>query len=200
MLKYVIKNVSDITDETYRQSFECMNAERQAKVKRFKNTIQKKCTLAGEWLAREMLAEITGEKPESFVISADEKGKLHCDNFSQIHFNISHSDDLVAVAVCNKPVGIDIESLREVSLKLAKKVCAQKELEYIFEKLPDGDDYLSQNPEYIKRFFEIWTIKEAYFKRIGTGITDFQTVDALGDDFEKTKIENDNYTMHIVIK
>ena len=200
MLKYVIKNVSDITDETYKQSFECMNAERQAKVKRFKNTIQKKCTLAGEWLAREMLAEITGEKPESFVILADEKGKLYCDNFSQIHFNISHSDDLVAVAVCDKPVGIDIESVRKVSLKLSKRVCTQKELEYIFEKLPDGDDYLSQNPEYIKRFFEIWTIKEAYFKCIGTGITDFQTVDALSDKFKKIKIENDNYIMHIVTK
>lgn len=200
MLKYVIKNVSDITDETYKKSFECMNAERQAKVKRFKNTIQKKCTLAGEWLAREMLADITGENPEHFVISADEKGKLHCDNFPQIHFNISHSDELVAVAVCNKPVGIDIESLREVSLKLAKRVCSQKELEYVFEKLPDEEDYLSQNPEYIKRFLEIWTIKEAYFKCTGTGITDFQTVDALGDNFKKIKIENNSYIMHIVTK
>lgn len=200
MLKYKIKKVSDISDEEYTKCFYSMSEQRRTKVKRFKNTIQKKCTLAGECLARKTLAEVTGENPDHFVILADEKGKLYCDDFSQIHFNISHSDDFVAVAVCDKPVGIDIESVRKVSLKLAKKVCTQKELEYIFKKLPDENDYLSQKTEHIKRFLEIWTIKEAYFKCIGTGITDFQSLDAFGNDFKKTKIENNDYIMHIVTK
>ena len=200
MFKYVIKTVSEIPDETYKSCFYCMNTDRQEKVKRYKNELQKKCTLAGEWLVRESMAEITGKKPDYFVILADERGKLFCNNEPQIHFNISHSENLVAVAVCNSPVGIDIETIRKVSLKLAKRVCTPKELEYVFDKIPDEEDYLSENPTYIKRFLEIWTIKEAYFKCIGTGITDFQSVDALCNDFEKTKIENDNYIMHIVTK
>ena len=200
MLKYVVKKITELSDEVYRKSFFCMNEDRRARVKRYRNVLQKKCTLAGEWLVREMLAEITGKNPEYFIISADEKGKLYCDNTPEIHFNISHSDDLVAAAVCDKPVGIDIEVIRNVSLKLAKRVCAQKELEYVFGKLPHEEDYLSQNFEYIRRFLEIWTIKEAYFKCIGTGITDFNSADALSSDFEKTKTENDNYIMHIVTK
>lgn len=200
MFKYVIKTVSEIPDEIYKNSFYCMNTDRQEKVKRYKNELQKKCTLAGEWLVRESMAEITGKKPDYFVILADERGKLFCNNEPQIHFNISHSENLVAVAVCDKPVGIDIEAIRKVSLKLAKRVCTPKELEYVFDKIPDEKDYLSENPTYIKRFLEIWTIKEAYFKCIGTGITDFQSVDAFGNDFEKTKIENSDYIIHIITK
>ena len=198
MFKYVIKTISELSDEAYKKSFGCMNIDRQEKVKRIKNENQKKCTLTGEWLVREMMAEITGKNPEYFIISADDKGKLFCNNVPHIHFNISHSDNLVAVAVCDKPVGIDIETTRKVSLKLAKRVCTKKELEYVFDKIPDEEDYVSENPEYIKRFLEIWTIKEAYFKCTGTGITDFQSVDAFGNNFKKTKVESDNYIMHII--
>ena len=200
MLSYVVKKVSELSDEAYKKSFFCMNADRQAKVKRYRNELQKKCTLAGEWIAREIMSEITGKKPEHFIISVDEKGKLFCENVPHLHFNISHSDNFVAVAVCNSPVGIDIETIRKVSLKLAKRVCTPKELEYVFDKIPDEEDYLSENPTYIKRFLEIWTIKEAYFKCTGTGITDFQSVDALSNDFEKLKIENNDYIMHIITK
>ena len=61
MLKYKIKKVSDISDEEYTKCFYSMSEQSRTKVKRFKNTIQKKCTLAGECLARKTLAEVTGE-------------------------------------------------------------------------------------------------------------------------------------------
>ncbi len=200
MLKYVIKKISEIKDETLKRSFFCMNKERRAKVKRYKNVLQKKCTLAGEWIVREMLSEITEKEPEFFIISADEKGKLHSENTPWLHFNISHSDDFVAVAVCDKPVGIDIEAMRKVSLNLAKRVCNEDELVYVFGKLPSEDDFKSDDEDFIKRFLEIWTIKEAYFKCIGTGITDLKAVNALSEYFEKTKITADNYIMHIVMQ
>ncbi len=199
MLKYVIKKVSELSDETYKRCFFCMNDERQAKVKRYKNDIQKKCTLAGEWLVREMLSEITEKEPEFFIISADEKGKLYSENTPRLHFNISHSDNIVAAVVSDRNVGIDIETIRKVSLNLTKRVCNSDELIYVFGKTPSEDDFKNENKDFIKRFLEIWTIKEAYFKCIGTGITDFHSVNALSGDFEKIKIEDNNYVMHIVI-
>ena len=198
MLKYVVKKISEIPEETLKKSFFCMNDDRRTKVKRHKNILQKKCTLADEWLVREMLCEITGNAPEFFVISADEKGKLHSVNTPWLHFNISHSVDTVAAVVCDCCVGIDIEAIRKVSLNLAKRVCNEEELFYVFGKLPSEDDFKSENKDFIKRFLEIWTIKEAYFKYIGTGITDFKAVNALSEDFKKIKITEDNYIMHIV--
>lgn len=201
MLKYTVKNISEISDENYKKCFFCMSEERRAKVKRYKNDIQKKCTLAGEWLVREMLCELTDKAPEFFIITADEKGKLYSENTPWLHFNISHSNGIVAAAVSDKNVGIDIETLRNVPISLAKRVCNTNELIYIFRKIPSDKDFekVSCN-EYIKRFLEIWTTKEAYFKYKGTGITDFKAVNALSQDFKKTKIENDNYIMHIVTK
>ena len=35
------------------------------------------------------------------------------------------------------------------------------------------------NPAVIRRFFEIWTGKEAWFKMQGTGITDLKSVNVL---------------------
>ncbi len=198
MIKYVIKNISDMPDEEYKKSFFCMNDSRKAKIKRFKGETSKKCTLAGEWLTRELLCEITGNSPESFDIFADENGKLHCKN-SPLHFNISHSENIVAVAVSDSVVGVDIEVIRPVSLKLSKKLCIEEELLYIFGHTPTESDFCDdKNPEYLRRFFEIWTIKEAYFKCIGTGITGFDKINSLSDSFKKTKIENENYIMHIV--
>ncbi|MBQ7953481.1 MAG: 4'-phosphopantetheinyl transferase superfamily protein [Clostridia bacterium] len=200
MLKYVVKKVSEINNETLKRSFFCMNKERRAKVKGHKNVLKKKCTLVGEWLVREMLSEITEKEPEFFIISADEKGKLHSENTPWLHFNISHSDDTVAAVVCDCQVGIDIETIRKVSLSLAKRVCNEGELVYIFEKLPSEDDFRSEDKDFIKRFLEIWTIKEAYFKCIGTGITNFKAVNALSEDFKKIKITEDNYIMHMVMQ
>ena len=53
-------------------------------------------------------------------------------------------------------IGIDIEALREIRPDAAKRFASAEELEYI------GSDP--------RRLFEIWTLKEAYFKCVGTGI------------------------------
>ena len=74
-------------------------------------------------------------------------------------FNISHSGSFAAVAVSDSEVGIDIERIRDVNLGIAKKF-SREEREYILS---------AENPQ--KAFFEIWTAKEAYLKKYGTGLT-----------------------------
>ena len=176
-----------------------MHDARKAKVKRFQNEISKKSTLAGEWLVRCLLSNITGEAAESFIISVDERGKPYLENVSALFFNISHSGSKVVAAICDKSVGVDIEMIRPVSLKLAKKVCTPEELLYVFGCLPEEPEFENESkPESIRRFLEIWTAKEAYFKCIGTGITDFKNVQSLSADYRKIKIENDAYMLHIV--
>ncbi len=197
MLKYITVDIKDLDDEVLKHSFSCMSSERKAKVLRIKNTDQKKCTLAGEWLVRKMLSDVTGDTPESFVIFADEKGKLHSKTTPELFFNISHSHNTVTAVVSDETVGIDIEKIRPVSLKLAKRVCSASELIYVFGR--DTVDFDAECAhDVLVRFFEIWTIKEAYFKCIGTGITDFLAVDALNGEFKKTKIIENGCIIHIV--
>lgn len=73
-------------------------------------------------------------------------------------FNISHSGDYV-IAVCNeKEVGVDIQLIREESIKVAEKVFDDEEIEWM-------------NLDPVSRFFILWTQKESVVKLLGTGFT-----------------------------
>lgn len=86
-----------------------------------------------------------------------ENGKPYAEGAA--FFNISHSGSFAAAAVSDFEVGVDIERIRAVNLKIADKFCGD-EREYILS---------AENRE--KAFFEIWTAKEAYLKKCGTGLT-----------------------------
>ena len=73
-------------------------------------------------------------------------------------FNISHSGDFVAVVSDDKEVGVDIQKIEEKNLKLMK----------FFNE--DDQEYIKKDDS-VNRFHEIWSIKEAAIKLMGTGLT-----------------------------
>ena len=75
------------------------------------------------------------------------------------YFSISHCKQGIAVAVSEKPIGIDIESIRPLNDSLVRKTMNSEEQYQIAA---------SFNPEI--EFIRLWTRKEAYVKMIGTGI------------------------------
>ena len=199
MLKYEIKDISEFTDEELEKYFSYMCDSRKAKVKELKNEHLKRCTIAGEIIARKLLSDVSGKTPEYFIITIDCNRKPQIRNYEGLFFNISHSESKIAVAVSNEEIGIDIEVMRPYSLRLAKKICNEEELLYIFGHLPDETEFTENaNKDTLHRFFEIWTAKEAYFKCIGTGLPSLRKMKALSLDFPKTKIKNAEYVLQIV--
>lgn len=78
-----------------------------------------------------------------------------------IFFNISHSKDLIAIIVDDKECGIDIEYIdynKNID-KLINKVLSQSEIKK-YNKRINKHNY----------FYKLWTKKETYYKKIGTGI------------------------------
>ena len=73
-------------------------------------------------------------------------------------FSISHTDGLTVIALSDCEVGIDVEKVRKADLRVVRRF-SKEEADYITEKESD------------RRFFEIWTKKEAYLKCKGTGIS-----------------------------
>ncbi|MCR4564116.1 MAG: 4'-phosphopantetheinyl transferase superfamily protein [Clostridiales bacterium] len=162
-------NIRDIPVGEYEKYFLLMTDSKQKRVERFRFEDGKKRTVFGEMLARKMICRNCNIGEEKIVFKTSGTGKPYTKN-ADICFNISHSDELVLCALNDTPVGVDIEKVRDINPMVIKHTCNEDELEYVYE------NGISKR-ETLKRFFEIWTFKEACFKYKGTGIDDFQSLD-----------------------
>ncbi len=105
------------------------------------------------------------------------KPSLNKENIdSDMEFNLSHSGKYVALAVSDKPVGIDIERINRITLPVLKRVLPpdyyRKTEEEVQSKIAGEDE------KYI--LGKSWTALEAVLKASGTG---FVTDDYNKDDF-----------------
>lgn len=110
-----------------------------------------------------MLADLlhSGFGLTDYCIGIGEHGKPYLADHPDIHFNISHCTKAIAVAVSDRPVGIDVESFRHFNEGLLDKSMNPTEKAEILA---------SEAP--LEAFAAYWTRKEAVFKLLGTGITD----------------------------
>ena len=98
-----------------------------------------------------------GIDPEKIEITREECGRW---TSPEVCFSLSHTRDAVAVAVADKPVGIDIEEIKERDITaLSRRALTEREREELDMAPPE---------ESLTRFYEIWCKKEAYFKTLGS--------------------------------
>lgn len=95
-----------------------------------------------------------------FELKRNEYGKPYAEG--DLHFNISHSDNILVLVTDSSPVGVDVERIREIDLNVTRKFATESEREYIFAGETDLEKY--------RRFFTVWTLKEAYIKAEGEGM------------------------------
>ncbi len=79
----------------------------------------------------------------------EESGKPRFEESCGVHFSLSHSKDLVAAAISSSSCGVDVEFKKPRSGRFIKKIMEN-------ESLDCG-------------FYELWCLKEAYFKLKGEG-------------------------------
>jgi 4'-phosphopantetheinyl transferase len=126
------------------------------------NLTSKLQTIAGELLARYSVGKFTGNPEQEIILRFGEKGKPHIENRSDLHFNISHSGHYVVCAAASCEVGIDVERVRKVNLRIAERFFSEKEISDLMAK---------EEGERMHYFITLWTIKESYLKAIGRGLT-----------------------------
>ncbi len=169
-MKFYQYNIRDLSDEKYIHYYSLMSEEKKRRVDRFRFEDDKKRTVVGEMLARRAISEWCGVPEESIAFEIAEHGKPYAKDLN-IEFNISHSADMVVCVVDDKPVGVDIEKIRPVDLNTAKRIFNDEDVHYIFECIPDVEDYNHYlNDAVLQCFFELWTKKEAYGKLVGIGL------------------------------
>lgn len=155
-------NISSVTDKELREWFDAMNETRKETVKNLLVPQKQKLKIAADHICRKAISEFCGISANDIEFAVSEHGKPFVKGLD-VYFSISHSGDYAVCAISDKEIGIDIEQIRKTNFKASKKFACETEQDYISTHA-DG-------------FFEIWTLKEAYFKCIGTGLgADIKTV------------------------
>ena len=166
-MKWYKYDIRDLTNAEYQKWYSLMRVDKQQRVDRFRFPDDKKRTVVGEMLARKAIAEWCDVASESIVFDVNEYGKPFAIGLD-VEFNISHSGDLVVCAIDDNPIGIDVEKIRPMDLSVAKRICSDNELRYLFDcKLDESNFCYTTDIKTLARFFELWTAKEAYSKSMG---------------------------------
>lgn len=167
MIKVAYSNISDLNlFEVYKS----LPQSRKEKVDCFKFMKDKKLSAGAYLLLAKMLNDENIKKPE-FQIG--KFGKSYISNYDDIYFNLSHSGNLVACAISDSEIGIDIENIDSgIDLNIAKHYFYNSEYENIMK---------SENP--YDEFFRYWVLKESYMKYTGLGFNlDLNCFEVIIDD------------------
>ena len=124
---------------------------------------------------REMIRHsLTLYRPEihesDWIFSQNAHGKPHIHHLqckNNLYFNLSHTNGLTVLAIAGmKAIGIDVENVAardpENCLKIADRFFTPLEIEDITRIRPEKQ---------LDRFFDFWTLKEAYMKAVGKGLS-----------------------------
>ncbi|VVA97239.1 unnamed protein product [Arabis nemorensis] len=148
------------------------------KVVRMRGNVLKKNALLARTLVRTTIARYQTNNavdPRSLMFKKNMYGKPEVDwqnhkncNNPPLHFNLSHTDSLIACGVTvHVPVGIDVEDkerkIKHDVLAFAKRFYSTDEVNFL-STIPDPE---VQRTEFIK----LWILKEAYVKALGKGFS-----------------------------
>ncbi len=162
MQVYVINALNELSDAEFECALSKIDPEQKDRIMRFHFIEDKKRALAGILLSKYAIAKAFGISLDEIRVEKNKYGKPHVVGKRGVHFNISHSGDYVVCAVAGSPVGIDVQEISGQNLDVADRFFSQEERDAL--AMCEGDAKR-------KLFYEIWSLKEAYIKCIGMGLS-----------------------------
>lgn len=179
-----------VNESIYNYLFKFLSIEKQQYIKKFICHIDSKLSLYSEVLVRLLANKILKIKNSNIIISKNQYGKPYIKEYPDFQFNISHTYNAIVVAVSDDSVGIDIEKIKSTTFKVAYRYFTATEQNYINEFADKKE----------KRFYEIWTKKEAYIKCIGKGLAQpLKSFDVCDKEVSRKikTFEKDNYLISV---
>jgi len=158
--------------EEWDKKISSIQAEEQARVSKFIFEMDRKRALLGRLLIRRLVSSVFGIEEFTLGRTCNGKPELTCPAQGALSFNISHHGNWVVIvgdeSAC---VGVDVMSydvprgsksiddfFRMMNSSFTPREWAQIK---IHEKAEMED---------LKRFYQLWSLKESYIKAIGVGI------------------------------
>lgn len=174
----------------FAEGFAKVDLYRQNKIVKLRNEQAKKSSLGAGLLLQYAFGQL-GKDSLLENIAYTEKGKPYLPN-EELYFNLSHSGEKVFCVTSDKPIGCDIEKIRNTIPKYLGKILTKTELEY-FATISDNKK--------IQYFFKLWTLKESIGKYYGLGLAfPFAEVAVMDKNMvlDAMKYKNDTVYLHSV--
>jgi 4'-phosphopantetheinyl transferase len=157
-----------ITDRRLEEHDAVLNAQERARCASFRFARDRRTQRLTRAFVRTILSRYADVKPEEWQFSQNSHGKPEIGGPAGapvLTFNLSHTEGFIVCALARTmAVGIDAEHLRELPdcLDIARRHFSPEEYG-VLEKLSDAERH--------RRFYEYWTLKEAYVKARGLGVS-----------------------------
>lgn len=124
-------------------------------------------------MLRTILGGYLGRRPAGLKFLNSPEGKPRLDDAgagAELCFNLSHSRNLAVFGIAlNRQIGVDVEHIRPLSntASIAGRYFSESERNAILGTSPNERD---------RMFFLYWTIKEAYLKATGEGLSGLKKI------------------------
>lgn len=151
--------------------FGYLTPDEQIRADRYRVAAARLQFVVARGLLRRLLSRHMGVAPPAVPITYLGSGKpVLEDRSANIHFNVTHTDNLALIAMARQMIGIDVERFRPVSEPegLVRRFFSAAECE-TFLTLPDSLRSAG--------FFRGWTCKEAVIKAAGLSVASLDEFD-----------------------
>ena len=156
MVKTYISNIKNLLDpEENPILLKDIWNSRKEKILSHKTPSGRKQSLGSALLLQKILLQ---NKLEPNDIKIGKNGKPEIEGLC---FNLSHSDEYITCSTSEKPLGCDIEKIRQVKKGFETRFFTEREVLYLNQFKEDK----------LNQFFRLWTMKESYMKMTGEGMT-----------------------------
>ena len=185
----IFDRMEECTEEEVQRMLPLVSAQRREQALRYKHTFGQFCCLKAWLLLEEEIRGLEGERIRGLEIRGsrvesiwqyNEHGKPYIEGGP--YFSISHCKEGIAVAIDDKPIGIDIEAIRHAEEDLIERTMNAEEVERIrgleIRGLED------------REFTRLWTQKEAIVKAQGVGIVSFEQLQTILDESKKSRVKS----------
>lgn len=154
MTIYAVDCTPWLAEDAVAHALPYLDDKRRSRIRRLRIPLKRaQCAAAGL-----LLTHLFGENGNAPTLVYGANGKPYLADKPDTFFSITHSDKWVFLAVSGSEIGIDAQMPRKVCPRLAARSTSPEELAWV---------KLNTEPH----FTRLWTMKEAYLKYTGTGLT-----------------------------
>jgi 4'-phosphopantetheinyl transferase len=152
-----------VNDDELARMFDILSSVDQWAADEFSHVQARRQYIVSRAMLRQLISGYIGTAPQDIQFTIEGAGKPVLTGQRALDFNLTHSGDLTLFGIARRPLGVDMEQVRELprAIELAKRYFSPAQHEQIAGMPEDRRSW---------EFLAMWVRREAYAKALGTSV------------------------------